>query len=87
MSQVVLTGNMHVVTLDKNGHATWIRVIVTGPNGYYRNDLYSNGDGVLDLQSLVPGSYQVQCYTKPASVATAIVNAGQTAQVQISQRR
>jgi type II secretory pathway pseudopilin PulG len=87
MSQVVSTGNMHVVTLDKNGHATSIRVIVSGPNGYYRNDLYSNGDGVLDLQSLVPGSYQVQCYTKPASVATAIVNAGQTAQVQISQRR
>lgn len=87
MSPVVTPGNMHIITLDKNGHATSIRVIVSGPNGYYRNDLYSGSNGVLDLSSLVPGSYRAQCYSKPASVATVIVNAGQTAQVQISQTR
>jgi hypothetical protein len=87
LAPVVTQGSMHIVTLDKNGHATLIRVIVSGPNGYYRNDLYSGTDGTLDLSSLVPGSYQVQCYTKAASVATAIVNAGQTAQVQVSQKK
>jgi type II secretory pathway pseudopilin PulG len=84
---VVTQGNMSIVTLDKNGHAGSIRVIVAGPNGYYRNDLYSGNDGTLSLQGLVPGSYQVQCYTKPASVVTTLVTAGQTALVQVSQKK
>lgn len=87
LSPVVSTGNMHIVTYDRNGHTGSIRVIVRGPSGYYRNDLYSGSDGALDLQSLLPGSYTVQCYTKAASVATAIVSAGQTAQVQVSQKK
>lgn len=84
---VVSQGNMRITTLDKNGHTGSIRVIVSGPNGYYRNDLYSGSDGVLNLSSLVPGSYQVQCYTKAASTATVIVNSGQTAEVQVSQKK
>ena len=83
---VAANGNMHITTYDKNGHATSIRVIVSG-SGYYRNDLSSDSSGNLTLTGLVPGSYSVQCYTKPASVATVIVNAGQTANASVSQKR
>jgi hypothetical protein len=86
MSPVVLQGNMKITTLDKNGHTTSIRVIVSG-SGYYQNNLWSDNTGVLNLSGLLPGSYQVQCYTKAASVATVLVNAGQTSSVQVSQKR
>ncbi len=86
LSPVVTTGNMRITTLDKYGHTASIRVIVSGPSGYYRNDLWSASNGVLNLSGLVPGSYQVKCYTKAASTATVIVNAGQTAEVQVSQK-
>jgi uncharacterized surface anchored protein len=85
LTPVVVQGSMRVTALDKYGHAASIRVIISGPNGYYRNDLWSNSSGVLSVTGLVPGSYQVKCYTKPSSTATVIVNGGQTAEVQISQ--
>lgn len=86
LAPVVSQGNMRIVTLNKWGNPASIRVVVSGPAGYYRNNLWSDGNGVLYLANLVPGSYQVRCYTKPSSTATVIVNAGQTAEVQISQR-
>jgi prepilin-type N-terminal cleavage/methylation domain-containing protein len=86
MVPVVSNGTMSITTLDKNGRVAAVRVIVSGP-GYYHNDLYSNSSGYLYLSSLPAGSYQVQCYTKPASTATVIVSGGQTAAVQISQTR
>jgi len=86
MSPAVYKGNMHVTTLDKNGHLRSIQVIVSG-SGYYRNDLWSNSDGSLALTDLIAGTYQVQCYTDPASVATVIINGGQTAEVSIAQSK
>jgi len=86
LSAAVSKGSMHILTLDKNGHAASLRVIVSGA-GYYRNDLYSGATGSLDLAELVPGSYTVQCYTNPASVATVIINAGQIADVTIGQSK
>lgn len=85
MVPVASNGNMQITTYDKYGHAGGLRVIVSG-GGYYRNDLWSDTSGKLTLTGLVPGSYSVQCYTKAASTATVIVNAGQTASVAISQR-
>jgi type II secretory pathway pseudopilin PulG len=80
----VSRGNMRITARDKWGHTGVIRVIVSGP-GYYRNDLWTDGTGSLQLNDLAIGSYSVQCYTKPASVPTVIVNSGQTSNVSISQ--
>ena len=79
-------GNMHIVTLDKNGHAAAIRVIISGP-GYYRDSLTSSTSGQLNVTDLPVGSYEVSCYTNPASVATVIISAGQTADVTVSQSK
>jgi len=86
LSPTASQGNMRIVTRDKFGNLASLRVIVSGPNGYYRTNLYSGADGLLELTDLMPGSYQVRCYTRPASTATVLVNAGQIADVQISQR-
>jgi len=82
----VTKGNMHIATKDKNGHLRSIRVIVSGA-GYYSNNLWSDYDGSLTLNDLSTGSYQVQCYTNPASIATVIINGGQTAEVSVSQSK
>jgi len=79
-------GNMQVHTLDKNGHAASLRVIISGP-GYYRDSLYSSTSGLLSLTDLPVGSYEVSCYDSPASVATAIIVSGQTADVTVSQSK
>jgi uncharacterized surface anchored protein len=79
-------GNMHIVTLDKNGHAAAIRVIISGPS-YYRDSLTSSTSGQLNVTDLPVGSYEVSCYTNPASVATVIISAGQTADVTVSQSK
>jgi prepilin-type N-terminal cleavage/methylation domain-containing protein len=86
MTPVIAHGTMRITTLDKNGHAGSIRVIVSG-TGYYQDALWSDAYGSLYLYNLVVGSYTVQCYTKPASVATVIVSSGQTAVVQVSQKK
>jgi prepilin-type N-terminal cleavage/methylation domain-containing protein len=79
-------GNLHITTLDKNGHTGAIQVVVSG-SGYYRSDLMSDSSGNLMLTGLVTGSYTVQCFTNPASVATVIISAGQTADVTVSQSK
>jgi len=86
MVPVVAHGTMRITTYDKNGHAGSIRVIVSG-TGYYQDGMWSDSSGSLYLYNLVVGSYQVQCYTKPASTATVIVAANQTAVVQVSQKK
>lgn len=86
LTPALANGNMSITTLDKNGHAGSIRVTVSG-SGYYRDDLWSGTDGALSLSNLVPGSYQVQCYTNPASSTTIIVNGGQTAYVTVAQSK
>jgi len=82
----VTKGNMHITTRDKNGHLRSIRVIVSG-SGYYSNNLWSDYNGSLTLTDLSTGSYQVQCYTNPASIATVIISGGQTAEVSVSQNK
>jgi hypothetical protein len=88
MMPVVLQGGMRIVTYDRYGAVLGhTRVIVSGPNGYYTDTQSTDHYGVLTLANLVPGTYTVQCYTKPAGTATAIVAAGQTSEVQVSQKK
>jgi type II secretory pathway pseudopilin PulG len=86
LSVAVHGGNMQVATSNNQGHLASMRVIVSGPSGYYRNDLYSDSSGNLWIYNLVPGSYSVQVYSSPASVATVLVASNQTSAVSISQR-
>jgi hypothetical protein len=86
MVPVVAHGTMRITTYNKNGNTASIRVIVSG-TGYYQDNLWSDAYGSLYLYNLVVGSYTVQCYTKAASVATVIVASGQTAVVQVSQKK
>lgn len=87
LSPEAATGSMQVTTFDHHGHRQGsTRTIVSGPD-YYRDDLFSDGNGYLNLSGLVPGSYQVRCFARPASTATVLVNSGQTAFVSLSQRR
>jgi len=78
-------GNMRITTRNSDGDLASIRVQIQG-SGYFSDSLYSGADGILDLQNLVPGSYTVKCYRKSTSTATAIVTAGQTTEVFISQK-
>jgi uncharacterized surface anchored protein/type II secretory pathway pseudopilin PulG len=81
MQPVIVQGNLRITTRDHHdailGHT---RVVVDGPDPYYSQDLYTDHYGTLLLQNLVPGSYQVGCYTKSAGMVTVIVNGGQTAE-------
>jgi type II secretory pathway pseudopilin PulG len=81
---IVAQGSMQVTTRDDNNTATSLRVVLTWAGGSNDN-LYSDANGILLLQNLVPGSYKVKCYKKAASTATVIVNGGQTSYIQISQ--
>jgi type II secretory pathway pseudopilin PulG len=88
---VATKGDMHILTKGKNDKLQSLRVVVSGPGGYFRNDLYSSAVtgtlGELLLTDLVPGSYSVQIYDDAGSAVTVIVNAGQTADVSVSQRK
>jgi type II secretory pathway pseudopilin PulG len=87
MTPVVAQGSMRIVTLEHHGNTLGhARVIVSGPDGYYTDSQYTDHDGVLNLADLVPGTYTVKCYTKSDGTATAIVAAGHTSEVQISQK-
>jgi hypothetical protein len=81
----VYMGDMAITTLDKNGHARSIQVVVSG-SGYYHNDLMSH-DGYLLLADLPLGSYQVSCYSNPASIATVIINDESVHDVTIRQNK
>jgi type II secretory pathway pseudopilin PulG/uncharacterized protein (DUF2141 family) len=87
LTAVQTMGNMHVLTTGKNNKLQSLRVVVSGPGGYFSNTLYSSSTGELWFNSLVPGSYSVQIYSDPGSAVTAIINAGQTADVSVSQRK
>lgn len=79
-------GDMHLLTKGKNNKLESLRVVVSGPGGYFASTLYSDSNGELWLRDLVPGSYAVQIYNDSGSAVTAIINAGQTADVSVSQR-
>jgi len=86
LTAVETMGNMHVLTTGKNNKLQSLRVVVSGPGGYFSNTLYSNSAGELWFNSLVPGSYSVQIYSDEGSAVTAIINAGLTSDVSVSQR-
>lgn len=86
MSAAETKGHMHLLTTGKNGKLQSLRVVVSGPGGYFSNSQYSDVNGELWLRYLVPGSYAVQIYNDSGSAVTAIINAGQIADVSVSQR-
>ena len=86
LTAVETNGNMHVLTTGKNDKLESLRVVVSGPGGYFSNSLYSSSAGELWFNSLVPGTYSVQIYSDPGSAVTAIINAGQNSDVSVSQR-
>jgi type II secretory pathway pseudopilin PulG len=90
LAAVQTKGNMHILTKGKNNKLQSLRVVVSGPGGYFRNDLWSSASvgqvGELWLNDLVPGSYSVQIYDDAGSAVTVIVMAGQTVDIAVSQR-
>jgi hypothetical protein len=78
-------GNMHVITEDRNNNPQSLRTVVSGL-GYYRDDLYSDSDGVLWLSNLAPGSYTVRTYSKPSSTVTVLVASDQTVAVTVNKK-
>jgi len=86
----VAKGNLQITSRDKHGNLKGLRVIVSGPSGYYHDDLYTSSSysqiGTLTLTDLVAGSYTVKTYDNAASTVTVIINGGQTAYASVSQK-
>jgi type II secretory pathway pseudopilin PulG len=86
----VAQGNLQITSRDKHGNLKGLRLIVSGPSGYYHNDLYTSSSygqvGQLTLGNLIAGSYTVKTYDNAASTVTVIVNGGQTAYASVSQK-
>jgi uncharacterized surface anchored protein len=87
LTPVISQGNLLITTRDHHDHLVGhLRVVVDGPDPYYVDNLYTDHYGALLLQNLIPGSYQVRCYSNSAGTVTVIVNGGQTAEAPIAQR-
>jgi len=86
MSPNAATQGKMAITAETKNHKTIAntRIVVTGPNNYFNDAIYSNASGYVLTDALPAGSYTVRIYDRPLSIPTVIVTGGTTSPITIT---
>jgi type II secretory pathway pseudopilin PulG len=86
LSAAAANGNMHILTYGTNKKLASYWVVISVPDGYFANDLRSDGSGELTVTNLIPGTYSANLRDSRASAVTVVINSNQTTEVKLDMK-